>query len=293
MNLFDDETPFTNQVFKDPSIERKPDLEVPLGFVPEVNTDPPVSPTIPLSGVQPYESEGVSALLVPPGGLPTRGRAMVPVRVPPGYSLLDFRNCVVSAYMQFVQEGVVKHEALALHTGMSNTQAAAIMGTPEFVYACQVRGIELGGHKPGLTTEQDLFLQVLLDPSDGLTLQKKMKKAGVSMTKYRAWMKNPVFKQYVDNVSEQLLAENHVALVQLERLVGEGDLRAIQFKLEMNNRYNPRREATIDMLMVMNHIMEILAKHVNDPQVLMAVAGEMKELAEAASNGQAPKQLEG
>lgn len=277
--------------------ERDPNMEVPIGV--NVESDTPISDSTnpPLSGVRPYEEGGLSALLVPQvegsTGTPTRGRAMVPVRVPPGYSLIDFRNCVVSAYMQFVTEGTINHRELSLHTGISQDRAAAIMGTPEFKYACSIRGITLPQERQGLTTEQDLFLQVLLDPSDGLTLQKKMRKAGVSMTKYRAWMKNPIFKQYVDNVSEQLLAENHTALVQLERLVGEGDLRAIQFKLEMNNRYNPRREATIDMLMVMNHIMEILAKHVNDPQVLMAVAGEMKELAESASNGQAPKQLEG
>lgn len=273
-------------------MERRPDLEVELsrGYYSET-TD--YINGHPASGILSVQEGQESAVLVPESEsvtLPTKGRQMVPIKPPLGVTTVDFKNALIAAYMQYTTDGEVTAEKINELTGIDRDRAAVIIATPEFQYACQTRGVALTKTKQFLTQEQDLALQILLDPSDGLTFQKKLRKAGISMTKFRAWMRQPLFKRYFESATEDLHRQNEIALLQLERLVGEGDLKAIQFKFEMNNRYNPRQQQAIDVLVIMNQVLETLARHVQDPQVLMAVAEEMKQIAE---QNNVTKQIEG
>jgi hypothetical protein len=54
---------------------------------------------------------------------------------------------------------------------------------------------------------------------------------------------------------------------------------AIKFYYEVTGRYNPRLQVDVNVDSVMNRVVEIIQKHVRDPQVLMAIADDLEDLA--------------
>ena len=242
----------------------------------------------PLSGVLVGAGGANGTVLVPsvtPLELNTsatsNGKKMVAISVPIGVDALEFRIAVAAAYMQYIAEGTVTFAGISERSKLSENRAALILTTPEFKTACTIRGMVLTG-STGMSVEQDYALQIILDPSDGLTFGRKLAKAGISNSKWQAWLKNPLIKQHYQRVSEGLLADSTPAILGLVGRVAEGDLAAIKFQLELNNRYNPNKQNQIDVLTIMNRIMEVLAIHVTDRDELIAIASKMKEIGEAA-----------
>src|SRR5690606_14250703 len=93
-------------------------------------------------------------------------------------------------------------EISAYVSGMSEPKVKMIMAHPAFKKACEARGIAVG-KRPGITAKQDLALSVILDPTAGISLRQRLKKAGVPMATYRAWLRNPQFRAYVDQLGDR------------------------------------------------------------------------------------------
>jgi hypothetical protein len=208
---------------------------------------------------------------------PARGKGMVPVTPPEGVSISAFLLLLSNAYALYVTKGSYDNDALQVRTGLAPGTIAKVLSSPEFKYALRLRGVF--PNSTGLTREQDLVLLALTDPSDGKTLQQKLRACQVSFATYRAWMKQPVFKMQMDAMTESTLSDNSHALVQLDKLAGEGDLGAIKFKLELNGRYDPNKQQNIDVIAMMSMMLDIMARHVRDPETLAAISSDMGQLA--------------
>ena len=210
---------------------------------------------------------------------PTYSKPLVRVRVPAGIPGEVFRNCLSAAYHAYIRTGKVDVEEVQASTLYPIGKVTQVLNSVEFKYALTVRGIPSDGYT-GLTAEMDHFLLILLDPHDNLTQSQKLKKAGVTNTKYQAWMKNPAFARQVRSASEAIISTSHEALVQLSGLVGKGNLPAIKYQLELNNRYNPAKEQALDAAQFAAALTEVVMRVVKDPAMLQEIADGMAGVAE-------------
>jgi hypothetical protein len=245
-------------------------------------SDEPVKPVgLQNSGIK-VEGNEVLVPHMEPGELarnqPSRGKGMVPIKAPVGVSIENFYTLLSNAYALYVTEGKYDNETLQRRTGFTETLIAKVIETPDFRRALRLRGVEPAA--TGLTTEQDYAIMVLTDPSDGKTLSQKLKVLGISYAKYQGWLKNPVFKSHIDRVTESILANNADALTQLERAASEGDMAAIKFKLELNQRYDPNKQQNIDAMALMSMLFQIVATHVRDEAALEGIGTDLQRLAQ-------------
>lgn len=235
-----------------------------------------VDPYDPNSVVVPYLTEDELA-----ANTPAKGKHLMRVKRPSGVGQQTFLTLLSNAYALYVTDGSYDNERLQRRTGLAPGIIAKTLSSPEFNTALRLRGVS--PEATGFTREQELCLQVLTDPSDGRSLKQKLdslKPHGVTYAKYRAWLKNSTFRAYVNSVTEDMLSNNHDALVQLERLAGEGDLGAIKYKLEMNGRYNPGQQQQIDLMAVLSKTLDIISRHIRDPEALQGIAQDMGHLAQ-------------
>lgn len=215
----------------------------------------------------------------------TQGKRMVPVRAPDQSDVQEFARFISGAYRAYVMEGRLYPETIARLSGLSIEKIGFYLRQDETNHALAVRGVSTEIH---LTAEQDYVISILGDTSSKLNYNERMRKAGVSQAKLTAWRKNPVFDQAMKGLAEQVTANHDVALFELGRKVGEGDMRAIEKSLEISGRYNPAQQSTVDALVLINRVMEVLSNHLSDhPEILMAVAKDLAEVRQGET-----KQLE-
>lgn len=221
---------------------------------------------------------------------PAWNKPLVRVRIPDGVNPSTFRAVVANAYSMYVLGDRVTVETLTSRTGMLEHRVRFILDSPEFKYAMQVRGCDLSGIS-SLSPEQDFALQILTDPYDKSPMSKKLKKAGITGTTYRAWLQNKAFAEQMNRMSEMITASSSEALIQLAGKAGEGDLRAIQLLLEVNNRHNPAKEQQQDMWTVVSRILEVVYRNVKDPGIIEAIAQEVHVIAAEISEVQTVNNL--
>lgn len=199
------------------------------------------------------------------------------VGVPAWVSRTLFRQVLAAVYHDYLRHGAFGYAAIAKKLSIDEILCAKIIDSPEFKHAASVRGMNIGGS--GLTEEMDYLLLILSDPHDGLTMAQKLRKAGVTNTKYQGFMRQPVFRQQVEALSEQLLGNKHEALIMLSKKVGEGDLNSIKYQLEVNERYNPRKQDGIDSIELLARVVDIVTRNVHDPETLARLSLEFGALA--------------
>lgn len=246
----------------------------------------------PLSGTELAAGGPNGRVLVPaltPEETSTRvssaGKKMVAIDVPENIDAREFRRAVAAAYLEYIISGSVTLDGIVERSNLAPTRAGLILASPEFRTACAVRGI-VTSTNPGISPRQDYALQIILDTSDGLSLGRKLKKAGVSNSEFRAWLQNPLFSQHYQRVTDQLLMDNRPAIIALANKAGEGDLAAIKFQMEVNGFHNPNKQSQVDVAVMMNRVMEVLFKHVDNRDTLLAISAEMSALGEAAGLSQ-------
>lgn len=210
----------------------------------------------------------------------TWGKPLVRIDPPKGTSIYLFRDVLAGAYHSYLNGDLITPENVAKLTGLVKGTVAKVLASQEMRLALKARGVMVD--TVGLTHEMDMALQIIMDPHDGLTFQKKLKKANISNAKYQSFLRNPAFKRQVDNLGEALIANKHEALLAIAAQVGQGNLKAAQLQLEINERYNPRKEQTFDAYVIMQSMFEIMSRHIRDPDTLKAIAQDMRALANDA-----------
>ncbi len=151
----------------------------------------------------------------------------------------------------------------------------------DFRHALVVRGISLGSFddNPGggiLTEEQLVAANTMLDLTDNRSRKKKLMDLSVSTGKWEAWLRDPVFQNYVRTRAENLLGDNlhesHLALVDR---VKTGDINAIKYFNEITGRYVPNATDKADVNAVLMMVLEAIQRHVRDPAALSAISDEL------------------
>lgn len=206
----------------------------------------------------------------------TQGKRMVPVRAPDQSDVAEFGRFISGAYRAYIRDGHLYPEAISSLSGISIEKVGFYLRQEETNHALAVRGVSTEVH---LTPEQDYAISILSDTSSKLNWNERMRRAGLSNAKLMAWRKNPVFDSAMKQMSEQITANYDVALIELGRKVGEGDQRAIEKSLEISGRFNPAQQSTVDALVLINRVMEVLSNHLSDhPEILMAVAKDLADV---------------
>jgi hypothetical protein len=59
----------------------------------------------------------------------------------------------------------------------------------------------------------------------------------------------------------------------------KGDLNSIKYAFEVTGEYNPARENAIEVQAVLAQVIEVLAKHVHDPETLGKIGFELSAIA--------------
>jgi len=195
-----------------------------------------------------------------------------------------WRRGVLPSYKALVDEGIELDESeyLEAYTNIRFIDGLRGRGIPEHLLT----------DKPGsftgrILTEQQLTVaNVMLDILDKRSRLKKLTELGVSTAEYNGWLRDPVYRSYCLARAEELLDSNqHVAHMSLIDRVQQGDLGAIKYFNQMTGRYREKSEAGVQINVANNYgddkliaVVEIIQKHVKDPEVLAAIGADILAL---------------
>lgn len=116
------------------------------------------------------------------------------------------------------------------------------MTTTAFIQDMAKRGVRLDEMEQQLTSEQLALVQMMRNP-EGRKLSTILKRAGVTKYKLDSWMKQPLFVKYVTSqigdTTQQALLFSEISLAEKAQ---DGDLNAIKFLMEWQNKYNPHKD---------------------------------------------------
>lgn len=177
---------------------------------------------------------------------------------------------------------------------------------PRFLDALRGRGIpehllrtDVGVFGGRILSEKQMQVaNVLLDTLDKRSRLKKLMELGVSTQEYNRWLKDPTYRQYCLERAESLLGENmYVAHMSLLDRVAQGDMGALKFYYAMTGRYREKSSAAVEVNVQNNYgndtlisIVEIIQRHVKDPEVLAAIGEDILAL---HGNGASPARAVG
>lgn len=156
-------------------------------------------------------------------------------------------------------------------------------GLPEHLLT-QDTGNPFSGHL--LSEKQVQVANILMDTLDKRSRLKKLTELGVDTQTYNRWLKDPVYRQYCLERAENLLQENMpVAHMSLVDRVAQGDMVALKYYYAMTGRYREKSQAGIEVNVQNNFgndtlisIVEIIQKHVKDPDTLAAIGNDILAL---------------
>lgn len=197
-----------------------------------------------------------------------------------------FRKVVAAAFTAYLMgkrypdmAQVSRYLAGSVNSG-GLKKLAKVMSTDEYADALATRGIYKTKIANGITAEQSYCLEILTDPSRSRqSMETKLKAAGVSYTKYRSWLKNPLFASVFSTITENMLTEHqgdvHVALV---NKATNGDVRAIEYFNKLTGRFDPDRGQVLNLQAIISGLLEIITKNIRDPQILDAVVVDIDKL---------------
>jgi hypothetical protein len=149
------------------------------------------------------------------------------------------------------------------------------------IKALEKRGIPWRQHSQNdLTATQVAAAVTMMNFADTRTNDQKLDELGIAPATYYAWLNDPQFKNLVDTLADRNLTNiRPTAIGEFTKKINEGDWKAIQYFLEVTGEFQqndqPQSEALIKM------IIEIMQRHVKDPEVIVAIA---KDIQLAAAN---------
>jgi hypothetical protein len=130
-----------------------------------------------------------------------------------------------------------------------------------------------------LTPKQAMLVNMLMNVEDKQSVRQKLAALDITSTQYNAWLRDPVFQEYLKLRTEQLFQfSDHEAYKSLLQAVTNQDVSAIKLFFEMRGIYNPRVQIDINIETVIYRVVEIVAKHIKDPIAIEAIARDIESL---------------
>jgi hypothetical protein len=132
----------------------------------------------------------------------------------------------------------------------------------------------------------------MVDILDKRSRLKKLTEFGITTSEYNTWLRDPLYREYCLARAEELLeSSQHIAHLSLIDRVAQGDLGAIKYFNSMTGRYreNGASPVQINLSNTNNYgedkliaVVEIIQRHVKDPDVLAAIGADILALREGA-----------
>ena len=205
----------------------------------------------------------------------------------PGVSDLIFRRVIAGASAGFlILHRIPSVKEIKDYSGVQERTISKVIATREFKDTMQARGFQWQQAK--LSPEQEFAVGIITDPTRKGDMNSKLRAAGVSYSQYRAWMKQPHFKDFISKVGEDMLGE-HIQDVHTSVMnrATNGDINAAKLVYELTGRYDPARQQMVDLQNVIGLILEVITRYVRDPATLDAIATDVAIVME----GKTPKAL--
>ena len=186
--------------------------------------------------------------------------------------------------------GSVLTEDLAFEKyGVPRAIVREALKDPDFQGALEEQGVvfkkaEGTWTNHSLTAKQLLVANSLMDMIDSRSDKKKLQDMGVSTAQYNAWLKDPIFKDYIHQRADQMMGEfKHEVSTALRDRIRAGDLKAIEYYNEMMGIYTRPRSNSyglngMDVQAIIVEIIEIIDLRVLDPDIKVLVAEDLKNL---------------
>lgn len=214
--------------------------------------------------------------------------------VPEGQDPEMFRHIVAGIDLVYRRTGAVPSidQLLEEWGGFSEKAVKAAYAAPELARALEIRGISLSP-KAGLSQEQLYALAILQDFTDRRSTKAKLEQVGISLSKYRAWMRDPSFARAMSEQAEQNLGDaTQMALNKLVANAESGDQRAIEKILEITGRYNPQQQEIQNARTVVLTMMEVIQSKITDKELLGEILGEVRKRMTSVMIMQSIRELE-
>lgn len=150
------------------------------------------------------------------------------------------------------------------------------LGTPAFADDMVQRGVEFDSAPGGLSDEQIALLNILSDTTTNINLGARLKKAGVSPAKFKAWKRQRAFVEAYNRLTQLELSDaaNAVDLALISK-AQSGDLRAIMYFNDLVGR-GPNDKKAVDSMQFAKIVLEAVMKHETDPNKLKAISAEIE-----------------
>lgn len=208
--------------------------------------------------------------------------------VPDGITTALFQGVVAGASAAYsLKRGIPTVEEIAQHCNHSKKNISRVIQTDEFKQLMKFRGFPFETTK--LTPEQYFAVSIITDPSNKKPMGVKLKQAGINYATYRAWLKQPHFKEYITQISEAMLDE-HVADVHtmVVNQATNGNLTAAKMFYELNGRYDPNKQQMVDLQNIIGLLLEIITRYVPDAVTLRKINEDINTVL----SGGTPRALE-
>lgn len=135
-----------------------------------------------------------------------------------------------------------------------------------------------------LTPEQILCANLELTLFDKRSMRTKVDEIktvipGLTLAKFEAWRRDPAYQDYLAKRSKALFENiESLALQKLYENVQAGDQKAITMALEMSGKYQKTVGLNINLESLSAKLIEIIVRHVDDPEIIDAISVELEEL---------------
>jgi glutathione peroxidase-family protein len=167
-------------------------------------------------------------------------------------------------------------EEVAKHLHLSQTTVNYYLQRQPVIKALDQRGIPWRQHtQEELTATQVAAAVTIMNFADVRPNTEKLDQLGINPSQYYAWLNDPQFKNLIDNLADQNLRNIRPAAIgEFTKKINQGDWNAVKFWLEttgeLTNNDQPQSEQLLKM------IVEIIQKHVKDPEIIIAIAQDIK-----------------
>lgn len=148
--------------------------------------------------------------------------------------------------------------------------------SPYWEKCCEERGIRLPSQSH-LSATQIAAISLITNFSDRRSIPAKLSAIGVTEEQINGWYKDKEFQQELSIRADANL-DNSFPEVQAAflRQIQKGNFSAIKFYYEITGRAVAPEQLKVRQ--TMQHLIEAVQKHVKDPEVLQAIATEVRSL---------------
>jgi|SRR5882724_2303358 len=131
-----------------------------------------------------------------------------------------------------------------------------------------------------LTATQVAAAITMMNFTDVRSNDEKLDQLGILPATYYAWLNDPQFKNLIDMLSDQNLKNiRPTAVAEFTKLINKGDWNAIRYYLDTTGAIGNTNTTPIEQTMIM--VLEVLQKHIKDPDVMVAIADDLLRVSQS------------